>query len=338
MIRQLLFLLLLPLALVGQEISLLENLAKAEPGHYLVTEQNKTYTFLHISENSNNRIIMEEVSIPGAKYPQRSMMWRDWFESGAPGHTSWIQSQINLTTGECEEAYSIPHQSWIDTTETSRFMATLLNLRFTETPSVKRRKVGPAPGYGKPDRRLLWHPRLIVDGDHHQNIPFQAWTARWPADGSELSHKKVEIYLPDTTTQTYPTHFPYWLEVEGKLGRAKIRVIDSGTGVHSPRSAMPSRTFQMFGKAEIDQEGLRLQFTNSSYFNDFILLAEEVDSPLGKTSPLPCQIHTEGATLILTVPHDELEKSLVSNEKYRFLLLPKGEPTICVETQPILYL
>ncbi len=241
MIRQLLFLLLLPLALGGQEISLRENLAKAEPGHYLVTEQNKTYTFLHINENSTNRIVMEEVSIPAAKYPQGSIKWRDWFESGAPGHTSWIQSQINLTTGECEEAYSIPHQSWIDTTETSRFMATLLNLHFTETPSIKRRKIGPAPGYNKPDHRPLWHPRLIVDGDHHQNIPFQAWTARWPADGSELARKKVEVYLPDTTTQTYPTHFPYWLEVEGKLGRAKIRVIDSGTGVHSPMPAMPGR-------------------------------------------------------------------------------------------------
>ncbi len=218
MIQQLLFLLLLPLALGGQEISLRENLAKAEPGHYLVTEQNKTYTFLHINENSTNRIVMEEVSIPAAKSPQGSMKWRDWFESGAPGHTSWIQSQINLTTGECEEAYSIPHQSWIDTTETSRFMATLLNLHFTETPSIKRRKIGPAPGYNKPDHRPLWHPRLIVDGNHHQNIPFQAWTAHWPADGSELSRKKVEVYLPDTTTQTYPTHFPYWLEVEGKLG------------------------------------------------------------------------------------------------------------------------
>ena len=94
----------------------------------------------------------------------------------------------------------------------------------------------------------------------------------------------------------------------------------------------------MFGKAEIDQEGLKLQFTNSSYFNDFILLAEEVDSPLGKTTPLPCQIHTEGSTLILTVPHDELDKFLTTDVKYRFLLLPKDEPTICIETQPILYL
>ena len=51
--------------------------------------------------------------------------------------------------------------------------------------------------------------------------------------GADLSNKTIEIYLP-RNSQIYPTYFPYWLQVNGVAGKAKIRIIDSGSRLKSP--------------------------------------------------------------------------------------------------------
>ena len=35
--------------------------------------------------------------------------------------------------------------------------------------------------------------------------------------------------------QNYPSYFPYWLQVNGVAGKAKIRIIDSGSNLKSPK-------------------------------------------------------------------------------------------------------
>lgn len=237
------FFLFFALPLLASEITLKNKLAEAKPGHYLVTEQNKIYTLLHIFNRGEEYIIFEEVSVPAARFAAEQKSWSSWLESGAPGHTSWIHFQINLATGTCDEIYSFTDLGWIDTTESNRFLSTLLNLNFHEIPEVKRRRVGPPPGYNKPDCRPLWNPRLTVEGKSYCNVPFSAWKARWPNDRSELSGKIIEVYLPtkdlSDSLPPYPLYFPFWLEVEGKIGVAKIRVVDSGTGLHSPKDFSP---------------------------------------------------------------------------------------------------
>ncbi len=317
------------------EISLKDKLAEAEPGSYLVTEQSKTYTFLHVYEKRGNSIVLEEVVIPAARF-QRQLSWREWFERGAPGHTAWTLTQINLQSGTLEEVYSFPHQGWVDTSQADHFMTTLLNLHFKEVPDSQRRRIGLPPGYNKPDHRPIWSPRLVVEGTALQSIPFTAWKARWPSDGSELARKTIEVYLPEVVhspaTPHYPVYFPFWLEVEGKIGSAKIRVIDSGMSAHSPKPHLPRRAPQLIGNGSLIDKGLTLQLKSPSYFQEFVLIAEEESACFSKTFVLPCQASQQDDLVTLFVPKEELDKFLTPGEHYRFSISPKDDLTLCVET------
>ena len=224
----------------GSQIRLKDKLAEAEPGSYVVTVQNKNFTLFYIHDRSQDSVLIEEVTIPSSRYSRHPIPWRQWFENGAPGHTSWIISKINLETGQFEETFSFTHQGWINLNDSNPFLTTLLNLNFRSIPEEKRRRIGFPPGYGKPDYRPIWNPRLIVNGQSIRYVPFSAWRARWPSDRSQLACKYIEIYLPHHTNDPniphYPTYFPYWIEVGGKIGCAKVRIIDSGTGARSPKN------------------------------------------------------------------------------------------------------
>jgi len=225
------------------QISLKEQLRKAEPNSWLVSEQNKNYTFFYIRENNGEHVIIEEVTMSASKRPPKSgFNWRDWFESGAKGHTLWTMSQINLNTGQFENSFSFTHCGWLDLSKSSTFFTTLLNLNFQTVPLEQRRRVGLAPSHRKQDKRPLWQPRLVVNGCRVANPTFYAYKTRWPADRSELSRKWIEVYIPEQKEGAhYPTYFPYWLEVEGKIGSAKVRVVDSGMQATSPKSDLPQR-------------------------------------------------------------------------------------------------
>ncbi len=212
-------------------------------------------------------------------------------------------------------------------------MMTLLNLHFHLVPDSERRHVGLPPGYGKPDHRPLWHPRLIVGGTIVGHVSFAAWKARWPADGSELARKVVEVYLPESAHDAYPSYFPYWLEVEGKLGSAKIRVIDSGMESNSPQTRFPHRkpTAQKPGRWE--QENYVIELQNPSHFTEFMVMAEESDSLFGKTFPIPCEVkYSENVTHLL-LKKEDLSKVLTPGESYRFLITPQDDPFASTETK-----
>ena len=327
---------------VAGEITLKQKLAEAEPGSYLVTEQGKTCTFLHVYEKSDESIVLEEVTIPAARFEEQHASWREWFERGAPGHTLWTLSQINLESGKFEEVFSFTHEGWIDLSQSNSFLTTLLNLRFQEVPDTYRRRIGMPPGHGKPDYRPIWNPRLIVGGSPLAQVPFSAWKARWPSDGTELSRKTVEIYLPedpwDSHLPAYPTYFPYWVEVEGKIGSAKVRVIDSGTGVHSPKPRLPHRSPHFIGNGAIEGDRLALRLECPDYFKEFVLMAEEADAFMGKSFPLPCTVSREGKIATVVVEPADLEKFMTLGQRYRFSLTPKEDPLICIETEhPIPY-
>ncbi|MCH9609009.1 MAG: hypothetical protein S4CHLAM45_02490 [Chlamydiales bacterium] len=218
------------------DVQLKTQFYTAEGGNYVVTEQGKTYAFLYIRERSNDTIFIEEVAIPASNFNRQKISWRDWFEQEAPGHTLWTISQIDLKTGTFKETYSYTHEGWIDTSASNSFLTTLLNLNFKEVAESERRRIGFPPGYGKPDKRPLWNPRLIVGGLKVANIPFAVYKGRWPKDQSELSCKQIDIYIPYASeSEKFPTFFPYLVEVDGKIGSAKLRVVDSGVGVRSPK-------------------------------------------------------------------------------------------------------
>ena len=320
------------------EITLKEKLAEAFPGSYLVTEQNKNFTFLHVFEKKDNVIVLEEVVIPASRFPKQAYTWKEWFEAGAPGHTAWTLTQINTQSGTLEEIFSFTHNGWVDVSQADSFMTTLLNLRFKEVPYNERRRIGLPPGYGKPDHRQIWNPRLIVNGTPLENVSFDVWKARWPCDGSELSRKVIEAYLPEASpSMAYPIYFPYWLEVEGKIGSAKVRVVDSGMEAHSPKPHLPKRVPQFTGKGSLEENGLAIELKSPAYFQDFIVIAEESDTFLGKTFVLPCQTTVNDGITKLFISRDELDKCLVPGERYRFSISPKEDPSLFIETVALLY-
>lgn len=321
----------------SSEFRLKEKFATGEPGSYLVIEQNKTFLFFYVSERSPSSLVFEEVSIPAANRTSHPMCWKEWFEKGAPGHTSWIMSQVNLETGSVDETFSFTHRGWINLPEANSFLVTLLNLRFQEVPESERRRIGLPPGYNKVDHRPIWNPRLIVEGKIISDTFFYAYKARWPADGTELSRKTLEIYMPHSSEgpHPYPLYFPYWLEVEGKIGSAKMRVVDSGMGAHSPKHALPKRPPQL-GAVKLKEEGLYVELKSPHYYKEFIILAEAEEGWLPNFSPLPCEI-TYGAEerVSLFVPNAELKKVLTPNKDYHFSISPQEDPSLVMHTHPL---
>ncbi len=318
------------------EVQLKGKLAEAHSGSYLVIEQNKTFTFFHIYDRFDNAAIIEEVSIPTASFARNPMNWKLWFESGAPGHTSWIMSQVNLDTGVFEETFSFTHRGWIDMSSSNPFLTTLLNLRFQEVSMEQRRRIGLPPGHNKADHRPIWNPRLVVNGCVISNTSFYAYKARWPSDRTELSRKIIEIYLPadiQTETSWFPAYFPYWLEVDGKIGSAKARVVDSGFEARSPKPSLPKRSPQLTRDVECVSNGIVFHVKSPLYYKEFMIFAEDNEAFFGNMTPLPCSLSTEGEIVTLFVSNEELKKLPNQTSSYRFAISPKENPAIVLETR-----
>lgn len=220
-----------------KEMQLRDNLQRARPGDYIVTAQRKMFTLLHIYSKQDDLLLVEEISVPMAKVKREQMAWKNWVMQGAPGHTSWVLYPIKMSRGEMLEAYSLAKNGWYKILPSDNFLSTLLNLRLTLISRDERKKVGPLFASG-PEGRPLWQPRMIVEGKVVQGVTFDAWRTQWPKDGGQLSGKTIEVFTPEQN-ECYPSYFPYWLQISGMIGSAKIYIIDSGTGLISPAPKPP---------------------------------------------------------------------------------------------------
>ena len=221
---------LLP-TLQSEELYLRDNLQRAQPGDYIVTSANKTLTVMHIFDKQNSIMTVEEIVVPENKSTSR-LNWKEWISANAPGNTLWVMYDIDLNTGKMIRYYSFTKRNWFEIPEADNFLSKLLNLKFTMIPDKARKRIGPKPKAG-PDVRFLWQPRMVVDGRPINGVLFDAWCTRWPRDGSDLSGKSIEAYIPRDSRQ-YPSYFPYWLQVNGAV-KAKIKIIDSGSHLQSPK-------------------------------------------------------------------------------------------------------
>lgn len=213
------------------EIPLLKsNIARAKAGEYLVTQQSKNFSVLIVQKNEGDLLDVHEISIPEQRLNQDSFSWKTWLANGAPGNTSWLLYRIHIPTGTIQHTYSYTRGTWVTIPQTQNFLSTLLNLKFTPIPLSERKKIGHAPPLGIPDKRQLWQPPMVVDGQKIPGVAFGAWRTHWPKDGSELSNRIIEVYIPENSDK-YPTYFPYWLQISGLFGKAKVHIVDSGNGI-----------------------------------------------------------------------------------------------------------
>lgn len=217
-----------------QEIFLRNNLTKARQGDYLVTAQHKNYSILIIRSKDNTQLAIDEITLPMALKPNdKNFSWRKWVENGALGNTCWLMYSINLPGGTIQNTFSLTRNEWVTIPQSQNFLSVLLNLSLKKIPKNERKKVGPPPSSDSIDRRPIWQPQMIVDGIPLKGVLFEAWRTRWPKDNSELSGRVIEVFLP-TDSERYPTYFPYWLQINGMVGKAKVRIIDSGNNLSLP--------------------------------------------------------------------------------------------------------
>lgn len=216
-----------------ENLFLRTNLQQAKPGDFIVISCNKTATLMAIRDKKDNLLTIEEAAVPLVKWKCLNLSWRDWLEQSAPNNTSWVMYEVDLRTGQMVRYFSFSRNEWLDIPEADNFLGKLLNLKLVKIPEKTRKYVGPKPISG-PDWRPLWQPQMIVDGQMIKGVKFDAWKTRWPRDDSDLSGKTIEIYLPQES-QRYPSYFPYWLQINGAVGKAKIRIIDSGSNIRSPK-------------------------------------------------------------------------------------------------------
>jgi hypothetical protein len=222
----------LPFFLFGAESFLLNNLQKAKNGDYVVISQGKSYTLFHIMEVKPELLTVQEITIPASIALQQVTSWPAWVQNNAPCNTSWVQYQIDASKGELKNYYSFTKKGWFTVPEAENFLQTLLKLDLLPIPPSKRKRVGSSSA--------LWEPKMVINGQIHNEVHFNAWVATWPKDGGPLSEKTIEIYLPEDSTN-YPAYFPYWLQTQGVVGQAKVRIVDSGRGLTRSYQQLPGR-------------------------------------------------------------------------------------------------
>lgn len=211
--------------LAGKQL-LAELGASAKPGQYMVLSLNRHYNFLKIIGLDAQKLVLEEIAISWSKRDRQKEDWKQWRQRGAPGNHLWLETTIDLQTGEILSTYSHTHQSLVSSEKRENFFSTLLTLKAQKIPQERRRKLGPAPKIDSKDTRPLWQPKLVFEGKELQSASFEAFEAQWPKDRSELSGKRLFFYLPQRTSA--PAFLPHFIEVSALAANSVVQAVDSG--------------------------------------------------------------------------------------------------------------
>lgn len=223
-------LILFPVLLQG-EIYLKQQLSNSKKGDFVVTMQQKDLTVWHIQDRSPTAVLIEEVTVPCSRAHLPNNSWKEWFQKKCPCHTSWLVYTLDMKTGKLLSYYDVDQQRYLSVKMEDPFLTTLLNLPFYEVPLNGRKRVGSF--FDSPDDpRTYWQPPMIVDGVQIENVFFDHYRTAWPHDRTQLSGKTVDIFLPKPGSP-YPTYFPYWLQISGGVGKARLRIVDTGSGMES---------------------------------------------------------------------------------------------------------
>jgi hypothetical protein len=206
-----------------------ERFREAQPGDYIVTAQENSYSLL-IVRSVSDRLLLEEISVPEKQIDLKSVNWHEWLMRRAPGHTTWTFYTLDLKEGRLLDCFSYSKKEWVCLENQEQFLARLLQLELQPTPDKERKRIGPK-GSEETDQRKLWNPALICEGKKSERAVFTVMHTQWPEDGSPLSDCRVELYF-DHARPTFP--FPYWIEVKSPHYAYKVRAIDSGHHLTSP--------------------------------------------------------------------------------------------------------
>lgn len=309
-------------------VSLKERFENAKVGSYIATEIQSVVSLLRIHGIEDGRLYLEEINVPSNSVQLKKINWNEWIERKAPGCSSWLLYEIDMTHGKITDCYSFDQKNYIHLGNQQSFLTTLMFLKLNEISDMDRKKIGPKPQDLSSDTRKVWNPPKIVHGKKIKGIQFDAMRTSWPKDGSDLSLKTIDLYF-DPTEKDFP--FPYWIEVGDTQNVFKIRVIDSGVCESSPCHKMPGKALDV-SKISLDSEnGLDISLNNAYRFKEFQLLATQSSGHCFETLVLPHEVKVENTLVQLHTPAKTLKTHLKENTYYHFVIVPVEEPRLAAE-------
>ncbi len=310
---------------------LADRILDGEEGSYFVTEQDRNYSLLFLREIRKESLLFEEISIPSHLIDKSSTKWKEWLKSGAPGHTSWIQYEIDPINLHLLEAYSFSRKGWLYLDESDHFLSKLLSLPLIKIDQNERKKIGPSPKEDEPDRRKTWNPPLFSEGTKIKTS-CDAWKTFWPQDSSLLSSCQITLYFPPKEISSFPS----WIEATNGHFSYAIKMIDSGKNISSPLTRrLPYRPPQLLKHIQKNENQVAIPIRAASYYKSFALFAFDLSKPAQHIGPIPFEL-TAGEKKddkTLTVSLDHLSSLFEKNHHYKWLLMPQGPESFTIESE-----
>lgn len=316
----------------AQPRTLKEKFAAAEAGSYIVTQQNKTYTLLHLHSLNGNELLLEEISIPAHLVSSPAHDWKNWIEKGAEGHTSWILYAIDLEISRVTECYSFSREVHLSTESMNAFFITLIQLDLAYLPEAERLKTGPSAKAGNARRSKPWGPSMLREGRKIEAPLYDVYTSTWPHDQTELSGKRLILYF-DKNSPGFP--FPYWVQAREGAFHFKVQAVDSGKGLRSPKTGLPRRPpvfvnifWKESGKAAII-------LTAPSYYRDFKLYAVDITANPRTTHAVQAQISRKNEQVFLEA--EGLDDLLIPGHQYIWIAFSEEFDLYAESEHPLLW-
>ena len=145
----------------------------------------------------------------------------------------------------------------------------------------------------------------------------------------------IDLFLPSDPEHAL-SYFPAWLEVAGALGRAQLRIVDSGKGLVSPQTALPRRPPKIVSIRAVPKDGIEVTAAAPLYYHGFSLLASPEGSKIRSFIELSHRfsVDSEDESLVhLFVTEEELAQRLQAGQRYHFYLQPNGYPEVLGEAR-----
>jgi hypothetical protein len=311
--------------------SLADKLLEAKKGDYVVTEQEKNYSLLLIKETNKDSLLFEEISVPSHSIDLSSINWEDWLFLGAPGHTSWIQYEVDPSSLELTECYSVSKRGWLYLEESEHFLSRLLSLKLLRIKKEDRKKIGPSPRFGEMDLRPVWNPPLLSNGKKTK-MPSEAWTAYWPKDDSLLSSCKITLYFPPEETSS----FPIWIEANNGHFTYSIKAVCFGKDLPSfSAPSIPRRPPKIINVFEKKAGSIIVTLKAPAYYKEFTLYAFDLLKPYEQIGPIPFNLQKgkEKESMLLELSTKHLNQFLQKNHRYKWVLSPQKPASFSVESE-----
>lgn len=303
--------------------------AASSPGSFIVTEHQKTVSFLRLHSFQPPFLFLEEINIPSHFIKKTGMDWDKWIKEKAPNHTSWLLYQIDVEQCKILHCYSFSRESFISLSGQESFLATLMTLPLEPLPSAERKKIGPKPPSDMPDMRKTWNPPKILHGKKYKNSHFEMMHTKWPKDSSDLSGREVDLYF-DLDQPLFP--FPYWIEVGDGYNAFTLHVIDSGCSTLFPFKHIPTKP-PSIQSLSLQKTGLRIALKDATPFKTFQVIATERHAGTYTSTILPYEGILEKDTICLVISNEILSQhlNLEKNPLYTFTIIPIDNPSLTMD-------